>query len=128
MVKKSFKQKSVRDICWEFEKKYLMKGNIFHWNVINLNPADSIYHNRMICEVCLYLLHHGIPFLTQAEFNKGEYRGDIVAPSHIQPIIEIRYSETQKKTDMKKLPEELKGKVIYVDIDKESKFVEKMIL
>ena len=81
----------------------------------------------MIYEICWWLYKNNIPYSTNAEF-KFRYRPDILCPTHVKPIIEVRYSETKKQTIEKfsRIPEELINDIIYVDANQE--FQEKLIL
>ena len=81
----------------------------------------------MVYEICWWLYQNNIPFATETTFKSG-YNPDIICPSHIKPIIEIRWSETEKKTLEKfsRIPEELHKQIIYVEAGQE--FNELMIL
>jgi len=59
------------------------------------------------------------PFYTEARFPSG-YRPDIICPLYLNGvIIEVRNSETEKQSDAKNIPEELKEFIIiYSDCDK----------
>lgn len=100
---------------YEFAKKYLKPGK-YQWNVVKIKKTDGYPHNRMVFDICEYLLKEGIEFTTQAEFKTG-YIPDIVCPNHIKPIIEVRNTETEERTNAKKIriPKELQDKIIYVD-------------
>jgi len=72
-------------------------------------------------------LEHGIPFATEARLSTG-VRPDIVAPTHVLPIIEVLWSESKqdfldKKSD--KYPHSLQKKWILHDA--KGDYVEKMI-
>jgi len=99
----------------DFENSYLDRKFRIDWNIIKLNKHDSYDHNKMICEVCLWLMCHNIPFATQVRF-KTKAIPDIICPTHIRKIIEVRASETDKKSldKLKRLPEELRKEVSYV--------------
>lgn len=81
----------------------------------------------MVNEVCWWLYTNNIPFATEVVFKSG-YNPDIICPTHVRPIIEIRHSERDKQTLEKfnRIPDDLADQIIYVDTNKE--FEEKMIL
>ena len=54
---------------------------------IRLSSANTREHNIRVCEICCTLLEYGIPFATEVRLNTG-VRPDIVAPTHVLPIIE----------------------------------------
>ena len=101
----------------EFVNKYLDKNFRIDWNVIKLSRSDSYEHNKMVSDICLWLFHNNIPFTTQCRFNT-QYRPDIMCPiRHIKRIIEVRHTETDKRSFEKftRIPEELQNEIIYVD-------------
>src|SRR3990167_6385519 len=105
----------------EFVRKYCDYGYRIDWDVIKFSKADSSQHNLMVASICDWLLRNNIPFLTQMRFKTG-YKPDILAPTHIKPIIEVRASETPKKSSEKeiRIPAELQGEIIFVDcLDKD---------
>lgn len=84
------------------------------WNKIKLSRANTYEHNLRVCEICITLLELGVPFATEVRLKCGA-RPDIIAPTHIQPIIEVLWSETNKDFVTKKAhkyPEELQGRWI----------------
>lgn len=117
----------------EFSNNYLDYSYRRDWNSINISAADSYDHNRMVFEICYWLLKNKIPFLTQARFKTG-HRPDIITPTHIKPIIEVRNTEKEKNSlnKLKLVPIELQKEIIYVDcfnLNKEIiEFNEKLIL
>mgnify|MGYP001182659420 FL=1 len=87
------------------------------WGAIRLSTANTRGHNLRVCEICCVLLEHGIPFATEVRLKSG-VRPDIVAPTHVLPIIEVLWSETRddfqtKKAD--KYPDDLKRRWILHD-------------
>ena len=91
------------------------------WNKIKLSSANTREHNLRVCEICITLLEMGIPFATEVRLNSG-VRPDIIAPTHIRPIIEVLWSETKedflkKKAD--KYHPDLVGKWILHDAKQE---------
>ncbi len=90
------------------------------WGAIRLSSANTKEHNLRVCEICCCLLEMGIPFATEVRLSNG-VRPDIVAPTHVRPIIEVLWSESEadfkeKKAD--KYPLELQGKWILHDAKK----------
>ena len=84
------------------------------WNKIKLSKANTREHNLRVCEICITLLEFGIPFATEVRLNCGA-RPDIIAPTHVKPIIEVLWSETNEDFLTKKAPkypEELHGRWI----------------
>jgi len=65
------------------------------WGKIKLSSANTREHNLRVCEICITLLEMGVPFATEARLKTG-VRPDIVAPTHIKPIIEVLWSETNE--------------------------------
>lgn len=115
-------------IIREFINKYLDKQYKIDWNVIKLSKADGIKHNQMVATVCCWLLHNNIPFATQCRFTSN-YRPDIICPTGLPVrIIEVRNTETDKRTKEKevRIPTELLTEIAFVDANLE--FKEKMIL
>ena len=111
-----------------FQMKYLDKSYKIDWNTIKLSKADGEVHNRMVANICIYLIHNDIPFLSQSRFNTG-YRPDVVCPIRLpKSIIEVRNTETEKESQakLKRTPKELHNSIIYIDANQP--FVEKMIL
>ena len=105
----------------EFEDKYLDKNFKVEWNKIILRRCDSYEHNKMVSDICLWLFHNNIPFATQCRFI-SKYNPDIIVPiNHIKCIIEVRATETDKKTFEKfsRIPKELQDQIIYVDAKQE---------
>jgi hypothetical protein len=87
------------------------------WGAIRLSAANTREHNIRVCEICCTLMEHGIPFATEVRLNTG-VRPDIVAPTHVLPIIEVLWSESKqdfidKKSD--KYPSSLQKKWILHD-------------
>ncbi len=87
-------------------------------NTHNFSGTDKI-HSQRVSTIC-HALYYDIktPFFTEARI-KG-YRPDVICPLYLGGvIIEVRNSETEKKSKAKKVPDELKGfTVIYSDCDK----------
>ena len=65
------------------------------WGAIRLSTANTREHNLRVCEICCTLLEYGIPFATEVRLNTG-VRPDIVAPTHVLPIIEVLWSESKQ--------------------------------
>ncbi len=65
------------------------------WGKIKLSVANTREHNLRVCEICISLLEMGLPFATEARLKTG-VRPDIVAPTHVKPIIEVLWSETNE--------------------------------
>lgn len=65
------------------------------WGKIKLSVANTREHNLRVCEICITLLEMGLPFATEARLKTG-VRPDIVAPTHVKPIIEVLWSETNE--------------------------------
>lgn len=126
MVSKTSKNKQAE--LNDFKRMYLSPLYRADWNKINLSAADSPEHNLMVCKICVYLVHRNIPFLTQARFRSG-YRPDIFVPTGLpKKIIEVRYSETEKRSQAKNeyIPDVFLNEIMFVDAKQE--FNEKMIL
>ncbi len=106
----------------DFKRDYLSPFYKADTNKINLTKGDGYAHNQMVCNICVYLLENDIPFLTQARFKSG-YRPDIVAFGLPKKIIEVRNTETAKKSQEKmvRTPEELQDEIIYIDAKTEFK-------
>lgn len=73
------------------------------WNKIKLSVANTYEHNLRVCEVCITLLEMRIPFATEVRLKCGA-RPDIIAPTHVKPIIEVLWSETTEDFLTKKAP------------------------
>ena len=73
----------------------------------NKLTTKSLKHNRTLSNICLFLFHYGIPFITEFKM-KGGLRPDIVAPTHIKKVIEVLHTETIESFREKKLPKYLK--------------------
>ena len=102
----------------DFKRNYLDPYYKLDWNKINLSKSDGLAHNKMVCDVCVYLLTNNIQFLTQPRFVSG-YRPDILVPHGLPyKIIEVRNTETEKKSKEKmcRTPEELQNEILYVDV------------
>ncbi|MAZ97687.1 MAG: hypothetical protein CMP53_09220 [Flavobacteriales bacterium] len=65
------------------------------WGKIKLSVANTREHNLRVCEICITLLEMGLPFATEARLKTG-VRPDIIAPTHVLPIIEVLWSETNE--------------------------------
>ncbi|MDP2692198.1 MAG: hypothetical protein Q8O88_01000 [bacterium] len=118
-----------RNIIREFETRYLDNQYKIDWNTIKLSRADGYKHNQMVANICVWLCHSNIPFATQCRFRKTSYRPDIICPLGIpKPIIEVRNTETEKRSKAKqiRIPAELHNSIIYVDANQP--FKEEMIL
>jgi len=117
IVKEKMKLKNKdRTTINEFTKQYLDPSFKVSWNHIIPVKTDGRTHNNMVYEICMYLLENNIPFANQVRMKSG-YKPDIICPTFHTPIIEVRDSETEKKTliKMKRVPKELQKKIIYVD-------------
>lgn len=110
----------------EFMREYADPSFRVSWNTIKLS-GTSKEHQDMVYNICWYLYKNNIPFATEVRFSSG-YRPDIVCPTHIKPIIEVRHSEEDKQTNEKfqRIPEVLHNKIIYVEA--EEAFYEDLIL
>lgn len=99
----------------DFVREYGKVGFSPKWNWVKFQPVSD-EHQQMVFNICWYLYKEGIPFATEFHMKSG-YNPDIICPTHIVPIIEVRHSETEKKTLSKftRIPEELQNKIIYVD-------------
>jgi hypothetical protein len=73
------------------------------WGAIRLSAANTREHNLRVCQVCCTLIEHGLPFATEVRLKNG-VRPDIVAPTHVVPIIEVLWSETKEDFLTKKAP------------------------
>ena len=85
---------------------------------IKISKADGYSHNVRVCEICCKLIQEdNTNFICQPRFKKG-IRPDIVFNrGNIIYVIEVRNTETDKRSmaKMKKLAKELKNCVIYID-------------
>ena len=74
-------------------------------------------HRRMIFEICNWLYKNNVPFATSVTFKSG-YKPDIICPTHIKPVIEVRATETEFQTiaKMDKIPAMLQNEIIYVSV------------
>ena len=91
------------------------------WGKIKLSVANTREHNLRVCEICITLLEMGLPFATEARLKTG-VRPDIVAPTHVKPIIEVLWSETNEdflSNTSDKYPSDLIGKWILHDAKQE---------
>jgi hypothetical protein len=117
-MKLSYKvQKEVND-WWRIHGDTSYKPD---WGKIKLSVANTTQHNLRVCEICITLLEMGLPFATEARLKTG-VRPDIIAPTHVKPIIEVLWSETNedflsKKSD--KYHSDLIGKWILHDAKQE---------
>ena len=114
-------QKKIND----FVRQHVDKGQVIHWNSLKFT-GTSKEHQDMVYNICWYLYQHDIPFATEVSF-KSKYNPDIICPTWIKPIIEVRHSENDKRTLEKfvRIPNELSNQIIYVDSTKA--FVDWMI-
>jgi hypothetical protein len=106
------------DAIKSFEKDYIDRRYKPQWNVVKFS-STSYEHQRTVFDVCWWLYKNNIPFATETVFTSG-YNPDIICPTHIKPVIEVRYSEKDKNTIEKfsRIPEELHNKIIFVDANK----------
>jgi hypothetical protein len=84
------------------------------WGVIKLSAGNTYEHNMRVAQICIYLLHNGIPFATEA-ILRYNVRPDIICPTHVCPIIEVLWSESKEDFVEKKAgkyPDTLNGKWI----------------
>jgi hypothetical protein len=109
----------------DFVRRYVDRSQVIHWNTIKLKGTSKT-HQDMVYNVCWWLYKNGITFSTEVKFRTG-YTPDIVCPTYVKPLIEIRYSESDERTAEKyeRIPAELIDQIIYVDANKP--FTEKMI-
>jgi len=104
----------------DFLRKYVSGGFRRDINKINLSKANGHAHNRMVCEVCIWLLENDIPFFTEFRSRLG-LRWDIVTPTHVVKIIEVFNTEDEKKFMTWKAHKLTKGmlhEVVFVDANK----------
>ena len=85
----------------DFFRNYVDKGFKYVQNSVKLNPQHTDAHRRTTFEACNVLVQNGIPFWTEVRLKNGCIP-DIVAPTHITPIIEIMSSETEEMFDRNK--------------------------
>jgi len=85
-------QKTVND----FFRNYVDGGYKNPMNAVRLNVDHTDAHRRTIFEVCNALLDEKIPFWTEVRLKCGCIP-DVVAPTHVVPIIEVLSSETEKQ-------------------------------
>ena len=85
-------QKTVND----FFRNYVDRGYKNPMNAVRLNVDHTDAHRRTIFEVCNALLDEKIPFWTEVRLKCGCIP-DVVAPTHVVPIIEVLSSETEKQ-------------------------------
>ena len=111
----------------QFIDTYINKKYSIDWNHIKLSRANGHAHNKMVCEICLWMLENNLPFATEVRCIT-HYTPDIISPLHIKPIIEVRNTETDKRTQEKfsRIPDDLMEQIIYVDAKQE--FYSKLIL
>jgi len=106
-----------------FINSYFDKYHKVDEGVIKLSKADGNIHNILVCGICVKLLsEENTIFITQARL-KG-CRPDVIFFRGNQVfIVEVRDSETDKKSieKLEKLPEELREFVIYIDANKDLK-------
>lgn len=119
------KQKDLVKVSY-FTRKYSDPSFPVRWGTVNFS-GTSKEHQDMVYEICWWLHKNDIPFATEVRFESG-YRPDIICPTHIKPIIEVRHSEEDKQTMSKfaRIPEELQQQIIYVEAGQP--FNEKLIL
>lgn len=65
------------------------------WGVIKLSAGNTYEHNMRVAQICIHLLHNGIPFATEA-ILRYDVRPDIICPTHVLPIIEVLWSESKE--------------------------------
>ena len=85
-------QKTVND----FFRNYVDGGYKNPMNAVRLNVDHTDAHRRTIFEVCNALIDERIPFWTEVRLKCGCIP-DVVAPTHVVPIIEVLSSETEKQ-------------------------------
>jgi len=89
---------------------------------INVSKADGKIHNLIVCAICVNLLEEtNTTFITQARLRCG-VRPDVLFFRGNQVfIVEVRHTENEKESGekLKKLPEELREFVIYIDCNKD---------
>jgi len=106
----------LQKILNDFSREYIDKRYRVDWNTVKLDTGNSVSHEMMKARVCYSLQKQGIPFACEVRFKTG-YVPDIICPTHIKKIIEVRYSETDKLTSKKvvRIPESLINEIIYVN-------------
>ncbi len=92
---------SDQKIINDFFRQYVDTGFKCVQNSVKLNPQHTDAHRRTIFEACNVLLENKVPFWTEVHLKNGCIP-DIVAPTHITPIIEVMSSETEKMFHEKK--------------------------
>jgi len=94
-------------------------------NAVKLNPQHTDAHRRTMFEVCNTLVKHNIPFWTEVNLL-NKCIPDIVAPTHITPIIEVMSTETVEQFKENKLEKYTRAgfnssHLKYIDAHKEFK-------
>ena len=93
-----------------------------HRNVLRWSPTESDVHLFMKLQICAYLRKQDTDFMTEAIFEKGEGRADIIVLD--QGIcIEVVESETEKS----RLQKENKYPLPIIFVDAKAPFSEKLI-
>ena len=89
-----------------------------------LTPANII---SGCVKFVAHSLEYGIPFATEVRLNTG-VRPDIVAPTHVLPIIEVLWSESKQDfLDKKSLTSTHSLQKRWILHDAKDEYVEKMI-
>ena len=87
----------------DFFRDYVDQSFKYVQNSVKLNPQHTEKHRRTMFEVCNVLVKHNIPFWTEVHLQM-RCIPDIIAPTHITPIIEIMSTETLDKFEKTKFP------------------------
>ena len=101
----------------EFVDMYVDKKYKVDWNVIKLSKANGQAHNQMVATICVWCIHNDIQFATECHLV-GNYRPDVIVPFGLPVrIIEVRNSETERRTQEKmgRIPKDLQVQIAYVN-------------
>lgn len=81
-----------------FIREYLDARKLNKQGAIVFDPRTTEEHNRLVCEVCLWLKRNNLIYYTRVYTKLGEIV-DIVVPELPRPFIEVRVSEEEKKKE-----------------------------
>jgi len=95
-MRDKYSRETIEDIN-AFKKRYADSSYRIDWDTVKYEEGNSVAHEMMKARICLELLKLGKPFATEVRFDSG-YRPDIICPTHVKQIIEVRYSETDVET------------------------------
>ena len=94
-----------------FKRKYLDPNMRNEVNVIKHDPNTTPEHRRIVNDICEWAMTNKLSFYTRAYTQWGEIV-DIVIPSLVRPLIEVRHSELVKT---KEYLSDYDGLRVYVD-------------